>query len=94
LKDTIIGFGRAAATGCDRHFFPMHGMPRDRCVDDSTRFFQSACYEYQIKFQHGSAGKLSREAFVRHVIFRDHQATARFFIKPVHDPRSLLATDA
>ena len=72
----------------------MDRMPADFLFDHTRFLRQFSRDEGEVNFFNGSGGKLLGQFPMGFIIFRDDQATARFFIEPMHDAGPLLPSDS
>src|SRR5438105_2651550 len=69
-------------------------MPSDFLFNVAGALAQLSGNEREISLIDRAGGELFRQIAMSFVVFRDHQAAARVFIKPVNDSRAFLAANA
>ncbi len=94
LQDAVIGPGGAAAARVDTHFFSMHRMAADRCLDCSAISLQCPGNEREIDFRGFPLGELLRQGLMSDVILGHDEAAARFLVETMHDPGPLFPADS
>ena len=72
----------------------MNRMPSDFLFNVARALAQFSGNEREISFIDCARGELFRQIAMSFVVFRDDQAPARVFIKPVNDPGAFLAANA
>ena len=72
----------------------MNRVSRNRRIDRPALFLQPTRDDREVRLLHRARGKLARKLAVGLVIFRHHQATARFFVQTMDNAGTLLAADA
>jgi len=72
----------------------MNRMTTDFFFNNARALAQFSSNEREISFVDRARGELFRQVAMSFVVFRDDQATARVFIKPVNDSRAFLAANA
>jgi hypothetical protein len=91
--DFEIGSRYAPTFLRSRHLLAMNAMTLNRRQDASGRAPQFPGDKRQIDLVDRPKRELPRKVDVRKIILRHHQTTARFFIQPMNNPRSLLPAD-
>jgi hypothetical protein len=86
---------RGAAARCrGRHPCAVHGMTRNRRIDESGFFAKPAGDQSEINFIDTATGKLRRETAVRFIIFSHDKTSAGVLVETVNNPRPLFTADA
>jgi hypothetical protein len=93
LDDCKLGLSRTPTLD-HSHFLTVHRMTADGLHNFTDRGNEFAGAQRQIEFLNLAPGKLAAQSQMGQVMLGNHQATAGFFIEPMHHPRTKFAADA
>jgi hypothetical protein len=85
LAQDVVARARLAAAGDDGHLLALHGMARDRRVDDALRRLEPAFDEREVRLLDAPLLELTRERNVGRVVLRDDDQAGRVLVEPVDD---------
>ena len=94
FEHAITGASFASGFFIHGHSFAVRGMPANGGSDLPAIALNLAANDGMINFFHFAAGELGGKGEMGVVVFRDHKATAGFFIKAVDNSRPSNAADA
>src|SRR5436305_11294373 len=90
----IVRNGVATATPASGHSYAAHAVTADAGGDGASIFLGPSVYECNIGFLHFTVGELCRKLAVGIVVLRYQNQPAGLLVKPMHDARPHLASDA
>ena len=94
LQNAVFCSGISTAAPIDRHFFPLHGMSTDGDIDCPVRPLQFPGDQSEINLLHFALCELMSERLMGHIVFCDHETTARLFVETMNNAWALFAADA